>query len=78
MLDGWGEHPAVRHTLAEASEALSCDLGRLVRELGERLDPLLEERARPRRREVHVLEEDPVACARTNVHTRAHTETHTQ
>ena len=32
MLDGWGEHPAVRHTLAEASEALSCDIGRLVRE----------------------------------------------
>lgn len=32
MLDGWGDHPAVRHTLAEASEALSCDIGRLVRE----------------------------------------------
>ena len=32
MLDGWGDHPAVRHTLAEASEALSFDIGRLVRE----------------------------------------------
>ncbi len=32
MLDGWGDHPAVRHTLAEASESLACDIGRLVRE----------------------------------------------
>ena len=32
MLDAWGDHPAVRHTLEEASEALSEDLGRLIRE----------------------------------------------
>ncbi len=32
MLDGWGGHPVVRDTLAEASEALSCDIARLVRE----------------------------------------------
>jgi [acyl-carrier-protein] S-malonyltransferase len=32
MLDAWGDHPAVRQTLAEASEALGSDIGRLVRE----------------------------------------------
>ncbi len=32
MLDGWGDHPAVRRTLEEASAALSEDLGRLIRE----------------------------------------------
>jgi [acyl-carrier-protein] S-malonyltransferase len=32
MLDGWGDHPAVRRTLEEASVALSEDVGRLVRE----------------------------------------------
>lgn len=32
MLDAWGEHPAVREVLAEASQALSEDLGRLIRE----------------------------------------------
>jgi [acyl-carrier-protein] S-malonyltransferase len=32
MLDGWGDHPAVRLTLAEASEALLVDMGRLIRE----------------------------------------------
>lgn len=30
MLDAWGEHPAVRATLAEASEALGEDLGALI------------------------------------------------
>jgi [acyl-carrier-protein] S-malonyltransferase len=30
MLDGWGDHPAVRDTLAEASSALDADLGRLI------------------------------------------------
>ena len=32
MLDGWGGHPAVAATLAEASDALGEDLGRLIRE----------------------------------------------
>lgn len=30
MLDAWGEHPAVRQTLAEASEALGQDIGALI------------------------------------------------
>ncbi len=32
MLDAWGDHPAVRETLKEASDALGEDIGRLVRE----------------------------------------------
>lgn len=32
MLDGWGDHPAVRETLREASDALGEDLGQLIRE----------------------------------------------
>lgn len=32
MLDAWGEHPAVRQTLREASEALGEDLGKLIAE----------------------------------------------
>jgi [acyl-carrier-protein] S-malonyltransferase len=32
MLDAWGDHPAVRDTLAEASEALGEDVGRLIHE----------------------------------------------
>ncbi len=32
MLDAWGDHPAVRQTLGEASEALHEDVGRLIRE----------------------------------------------
>jgi [acyl-carrier-protein] S-malonyltransferase len=32
MLDAWGDHPAVRRTLEEASAALSEDVGRLIRE----------------------------------------------
>ena len=32
MLDAWGDHPVVRSVLAEASEALGEDLGRLIRE----------------------------------------------
>jgi [acyl-carrier-protein] S-malonyltransferase len=32
MLDGWGDHPAVRATLAEASAALDQDIGRLIHE----------------------------------------------
>lgn len=32
MLDAWGDHPAVRRTLEEASAALSQDIGRLMRE----------------------------------------------
>jgi [acyl-carrier-protein] S-malonyltransferase len=32
MLDAWGDHPAVRSTLAEASEALGEDIGRLIHE----------------------------------------------
>ena len=32
MLDAWGDHPAVRLTLEEASSALDKDLGRLIRE----------------------------------------------
>lgn len=30
MLDAWGDHPAVRQTLIEASDALGTDIGRLV------------------------------------------------
>jgi [acyl-carrier-protein] S-malonyltransferase len=32
MLDGWGGHPAVAQALAEASDALGEDLGRLIQE----------------------------------------------
>lgn len=32
MLDAWGDHPAVRDVLAEASQALGEDVGRLIRE----------------------------------------------
>ncbi|MDO8387051.1 MAG: ACP S-malonyltransferase [Polaromonas sp.] len=32
MLDGWGDHPAVREALREASDALGEDLGHLIRE----------------------------------------------
>ena len=32
MLDAWGEHPAVAGTLAEASDALGEDLGKLIKE----------------------------------------------
>lgn len=32
MLDAWGDHPAVRDTLAEASEALSEDVAKLIHE----------------------------------------------
>ena len=32
MLDAWGEHPAVRATLVEASDALGEDLARLIHE----------------------------------------------
>ena len=32
MLDGWGDHVQVRQTLAEASEALGEDIGRLIKE----------------------------------------------
>jgi [acyl-carrier-protein] S-malonyltransferase len=32
MLAGWGDHPAVRDTLAEASEVLDLELGRLISE----------------------------------------------
>ncbi len=32
MLDAWGEHPAVRETLAEASDALGEDIARLIHE----------------------------------------------
>lgn len=32
MLDAWGEHPAVRRTLAEASDALGEDLVHLIKE----------------------------------------------
>ena len=32
MLDAWGEHPAVRETLREASDALGEDLGKLISE----------------------------------------------
>ena len=32
MLDAWGDHPAVAQTLAEASEALGEDVGRLIHE----------------------------------------------
>lgn len=32
MLDAWGEHPAVREVLAEASQALGEDVAKLIRE----------------------------------------------
>ena len=32
MLDAWGDHPVVAQTLAEASDALGEDLGRLIHE----------------------------------------------
>lgn len=32
MLDGWGDHPVVVQTLAEASDALGEDVGRLIQE----------------------------------------------
>lgn len=32
MLDAWGEHPAVRATLAEASEALGLDMAALIQQ----------------------------------------------
>ncbi len=32
MLDAWGEHPAVRETLREASDALGEDLGQLIKD----------------------------------------------
>ena len=32
MLDSWGDHPVVRETLAEASDALGQDLGELIKE----------------------------------------------
>ena len=32
MLDAWGDHPAVRRTLEEASDALGEDVARLIRE----------------------------------------------
>ncbi len=32
MLDAWGDHPAVRETLAEASQALGEDVARLIHE----------------------------------------------
>ncbi|HSV58349.1 MAG TPA: ACP S-malonyltransferase [Variovorax sp.] len=32
MLDAWGDHPAVRETLAEASEAMSEDIAKLIHE----------------------------------------------
>ena len=32
MLDAWGDHPVVRETLAEASDALGQDLGALIKD----------------------------------------------
>ena len=32
MLDAWGDHPVVRQTLVEASDALGEDVARLIRE----------------------------------------------
>ena len=32
MLDAWGDHPAVAHTLQEASDALNQDIGLLIKE----------------------------------------------
>ena len=32
MLDAWGDHPAVRATVAEASNAIDLDIGRLIHE----------------------------------------------
>ena len=31
MLDAWGDHPVVMHTLAEASDALAEDIGQLIK-----------------------------------------------
>ena len=32
MLDGWGDHPAITQTVAEASDALAEDIGSLIRD----------------------------------------------
>src|SRR5687767_2633273 len=32
MLDAWGDHPAVREVVAQASEALGEDIARLIKE----------------------------------------------
>ena len=32
MLDAWGDHPSVTHTLQEASDALNQDIGQLIKE----------------------------------------------
>ncbi len=32
MLDGWGDHPVVAHTLAEASDAMGEDMAKLIHE----------------------------------------------
>ncbi|MEG0150767.1 MAG: malonyl CoA-acyl carrier protein transacylase, partial [Comamonas sp.] len=32
MLDGWGDHPVVAQTVAEASDALGENLGQLIKE----------------------------------------------
>src|SRR5450830_843523 len=32
MLDAWGEHPVITQTLAEASDALNQDVGRLIKD----------------------------------------------
>lgn len=32
MLDAWGEHPVITQTLAEASDALNQDMGRLIKD----------------------------------------------
>ena len=32
MLDAWGEHPVITQTLAEASDALNQDIGRLIKD----------------------------------------------
>lgn len=32
MLDAWGDHPVVRQTLAEASDALAEDIGQLIKD----------------------------------------------
>ena len=32
MLDAWGDHPVVAHTLAEASDAMGEDVGKLIHE----------------------------------------------
>ena len=48
MLDAWGDHPAVRETLAEASAALGEDIGALIHggpkealDLTERTQPVM-------------------------------------